>query len=576
MSPWIHLAVKEFWLPFHYRKSGCPGGRDFVWLTTFMALLLTLMLLLLASREGLLNRFVDVLLGSVPGHGVPIAVTNNMLSKGGLNAIDTTVLIEMRRLEDRMPGVQVHPYRTLEANLYPLIRLPGDNVWKNTREDGSAFGPDFNGWAVAADDPLWQEERPSLHLPLDIVLSRTLFEAYFDYEAYHQALQGHVPDIRLQESTERISANSALDHLWLQVTIGFRKEFVPFRIHWVTRLPVIDKIAYIFPLSTYHALKAAHDLPELRYFPEAHGEGGERIKQIMVENGVLIESEFIAQLNGDVVDYRGDLLITLKHALPAARIDAYATQYGIEYDVMETYAGDSLSFHDNLMTLPCGRLSADMLRVLDSACGSDGRQPVELDVTAKGRGFHHALVYVPDRTVLPMAAEALKTVNNRALSIHPSYQDALNRFGFLSAMIDALEKPYLLFLVAFLLALLGIQIATLIGHHRHRYGVFLAKGMEWWQLYAMLWLQILLASGLGMAVALALIAAARLFLYAAIGSVSLKYAETLSIGDLNVLPLTQSDYMLVAAVVVGLALCLATLLLYLLPLRRRTHPAALL
>ena len=576
MSPWIHLAVKEFWLPFHYRKSGCPGGRDFVWLTTFMTLLLTLMLLLLASREGLLNRFVDVLLGNVPGHGVPIAVTNNMLSKGGLNAIDTAVLAEIRHLEERMPGLQIHPYRTLEANLYPLFRLPGDDIWKNTREDGSAFGPDFNGWAVAADNPLWQEYRPSTNLPLDIVLSRTLFEAYFDYEAYRQALQGHVPDIRLQELPERLSENSPLEHLWLQVTIGFRKEFVPFRIHWVTRFPVIDKLAYIFPLSTYHALKAAHELTELRYFPEANGDRGERIKQIMVASDSVIETEFVTQLNGDVVDYRGDILITLKHPLPTARVAAYAAQYRIKYDVVETYAGDSLSFDNNLMTIPCGRLSDDMLRDLAFSCDRDGRQPVDVDVTAKGRGFHHALVYVPDRTVLATAAEELETVNKCALSIHPSYQDALNRFGFLSAMIDALEKPYLLFLITFLLAFLGIQIATLIDHHRHRYGVFLAKGMEWWQIYAMLWLQILMASGLGMAVALALITAARLFLHTAIGSVSMMYADTLSIGDLNVLPLTQSDYVVVAAVVVGLALCLATLLLYFLPLRRHTHPAALL
>jgi RNAse (barnase) inhibitor barstar len=193
MKPWIRLALKEFWLPFHYRKAGCPGGRDFVWLSIFMALLLTLMLLLLASREGLLNRFVDVLLGNVPGHGVPISVTNNMFSKGGRNAIDSSVLTVVKGLNNDIPGLQIYPYRTLEANLYPLVSLPDEQIWKNKRDDGSKFGPEFNGWAVYSDDPLWDVRSVSTMLPLKIVMSRTLFDTYFDYPHYRQTLQGLLP-----------------------------------------------------------------------------------------------------------------------------------------------------------------------------------------------------------------------------------------------------------------------------------------------------------------------------------------------------------------------------------------------
>ena len=181
MSPWIKLAWKEFWLPFYYRKrGGCPGGRDFVWLTTFQTLILTLMLLLLASREGMLNRFVDVLLGNVPDRGVPIWVTNNMLSRGGINGIDTTVLSRVKALNQSrtqrggpaLTDLKIYPYRALEQGMHPLVALPHGDLWKNQRPDGSKAGPDFNGWAVGAGDPLWAGKGGVQTLPLEITLSR--------------------------------------------------------------------------------------------------------------------------------------------------------------------------------------------------------------------------------------------------------------------------------------------------------------------------------------------------------------------------------------------------------------------
>jgi hypothetical protein len=369
------------------------------------------------------------------------------------------------------------------------------------------------------------------------------------------------------------------------VTIGFRKELLPFKVTWVKRFPVIDKIAYIFPLTTYHALKAAHDFPELRYFPEAYRESGTRVKQILIEVNQEQETpehksvydEFVSKLNGEQLDYRGDILITFKHPLQKSWIDAYAKQYQMKYEVMETIHGDTIKHDAGTLLLPCGRLPNEYLKDLQfTACTGDMSQPVEFDVTARGSGFHHALVYVPDRTLLSIAADKLEEVNDQALSIHPSYQDALNRFGFLSKMLDALEKPYTWLLGIFLIAFLGIQMATLIGHHRHRYGIFLAKGMEWWQIYVMLWLQICMAMLLGMSVALCVIIGTSIFLQSAVKSVASTYVDTLSIADLNLLPLTFTDYLAVAVVVLCIALFLTTILLYFLPLRRRTHPAMLL
>lgn len=651
MPPWLRLAWKEFCLPFRYKKSGCPGGRDFVWLTIFLTLLLSLILLLWASREGMLNRFVDVLLGNVPGYGVPVSVTNNMLSKGGLNAIDSSVLAAVKDLKQEVPGLQVFPYRSLEAASHPLVALPAENVWEN-KHNGSKFGPDFDGWAVYFDDPLWQGDATQA-LPMEIVMSRSLFADYFNYGAYRNSLREMLPQplfdelpayFKVTDKTinalrseqmpgelvaalaslqgEEFDSESAflqalsttlgpaqanqyrqrimrdatfptldenstlpLDFIWLQVHVGFSREIFKCSITWVERFPVIDKISFVFPLSTYQALKAAHDFPELRYFPEGGGAGGQRYQQVMLElpadqdEDAFLERArtFAEALGGEMSDYRGDLLVQFKHPYRIELLDAYSRQYDLNYRSVNTVPGDRVEFQAAKLSLPCGRLPDENLREANfTECGGDRQQMLALDITAEGNGFRYALVYVPDRTYLGGAVERLKQVQDQALTIHSAYQDALNRFSFLSEMLAAMEQPYSWFLAVFLLAFLGVQVGTLIGHHRHRYGVFLSKGMEWWQIYAMLWVQITLAMALSMGVAWLAMSSARLYLQWVIAPVANHYAATLSIVDLNLLPLNAGEFWGASVGVVLFAWGLAALILYHLPLRHHTHPARLL
>ncbi|PID58504.1 hypothetical protein CSB45_02875 [candidate division KSB3 bacterium] len=576
------LAWKEFCLPFHYRKSGCPGGRDFVWLSTFMALILTLMFLLLGSREGMLNRFVDVFLGNVKDYGVPISVTNNLLSAGGINAIDSSVLQAVNEL----PHITIFPYRPLEAALHPLIKLADDKIWQNRQENGSKIGPDFDGRAVYPEDPLWGETGDLHTFPLEIIASRSAFRKYFDFEAYRESLQQELPEQLFQELPVHVdfAAKSPFKQIWLKVTLGLEEELYPFRVRWVTRFPVVDRLAYLFPLSTYQVLKAAHDFPELRYFPEAQGPVNMRIQEISIEknqestkNGKDIAlREFAEKTGGTLRNYRGDFLISFNRPLAAFRLDAYAQQYGISYWPMDTIPSDPIAFQQGILSLPCKRVPPETLQELDEACNAESVHALQLDVTSGGQGFHRAQVYVADRTFLAAAVERLLQIKQQALSIHPSYQDALNRFSFLSKVLNVIEKPFTWFVGVFLLSFMAIQLATLIGHHRHRYGLLLVKGMEWWQIYCMLLTQLAMALGLGLIAALGIITAARRFLQAAIVVVAEEYAETVSLADVDLLPLTWGDYLPATALVLLLAWGLATLMLYMMPLRQRTHPAMLL
>ena len=81
----------------------------------------------------------------------------------------------------------------------------------------------------------------------------------------------------------KIDENSQepFDVIWLQILSGSH-ELLPFKVYWVERFPVIDKLAYVFPLKTYHALEASRIFPELRYYPELKGSGGSRLLEIYV------------------------------------------------------------------------------------------------------------------------------------------------------------------------------------------------------------------------------------------------------------------------------------------------------
>ena len=270
---WKKLSLKEFWLPFRYTlRKPCPGGRDFLWLSGFMALIFTLILLLVASHEGILNRLVDVFIGNIKNHGIPISVTNNYLGHGGRDGINSSVLSEIKKI----PGIEVHPYKNLTPDMKPYFDLVDSGIWKNGIDK-------FCGRAVYDDDPVLGKHSFSQGLPFEIIMSRSLVLKSFDYELYLKILKTRLPSkLFLKTPPVMKTGIKPFEMIWLKVRNNSRYELFPLTVKWVERFPVIDKIAYVLPLKTYFALEAARRFPELRYFPEANGEGGERLTKIGV------------------------------------------------------------------------------------------------------------------------------------------------------------------------------------------------------------------------------------------------------------------------------------------------------
>lgn len=566
--PIIRLAWVEFSLPFRNLRSTAPGGRDLLWLSLLLVLVLTLGLLLLATRVGLLERFVDVFLGKAKDHGVPIWVIANPVAKGGAELVSNEVIDSVRRV-----GFEMYPYREVEPSL-DRIELVDPQVWR-TRSD---LEPGFLGWAVYHDDPLWPGNRIQGGLPLTVVLNRALFEKYFDYDAYRDALEPLLPKAWWEELREGKGKLPQLERIWLRIQVNRQASLLPFEVIWVDRIPTIQQLAFLFPLPTYHALREAANHPELRYFPEHRGKEGRRIKMIAFRDSVdrAMLEKFREVTGGKGKASRGYQMITFKNPRWESMIEAFANEYGLQYRVLESVRGHPILDRRTHLGLPCSVIAAEVLRKMPKEKEGTPYCIALKNIASTGNGFLRGFVYVPDRTALSSAVYRLLKVNDEALSIHPIYQDALNRFGFLTRMLDTLRVPYGFILLTFLLAVLGIQIGSMLGHRRQRYGIFLAKGMAWHRIYTMVYLQMVFSLVVGVLGAVSLMALAQNVVSRMVQEVANEFRSVVNTADMELLPLSIQDYVLVSVSTLLLTLFFATVFVYSLPVRRRTQIGPLL
>ena len=257
-------------------------------------------------------------------------------------------------------------------------------------------------------------------------------------------------------------------------------------------------------------------------------------------------------------------------------VEAFARGRTLDYRVLESVKGHVIGDRRSHMALPCSVFPRRELHRLGR--NDDGKGPctVAKDVTSTGNGFLRAFVYVPDRTSLKGSVKTLLQIAERALSIHPIYQDALNRFGFLATMIDTLRVPYGFILFFFLLAILGIQIGTLVEHRRQRYGIFLVKGVPWHHIYALLFLQMVFAVTVGFLGAAVIMSLMQRIVSSIVRGAADAFRGVIQVVDIELLPLTMHDYAAVTVSTLVLALSFVAVILYLLPVRWRTQIGPLL
>ncbi|MBF0369212.1 MAG: ABC transporter permease [Magnetococcales bacterium] len=597
---WFSMGNLAFWRSFGCGRFGCAGGgRDFAWLTLLLSLVIAMMLLMAGSRAGLLDRFTDALLGTLRPYGVPIWVTPHWENHEG---IQKNLLDRLDKLSapdtGPIPGLSVHSYRRLERGR-PGIRLPGVASWKRDAP--------FIGWAVYPNNPLWQLQTPEgwhpgvegatdewLGLPLTIVLSETLFVERFNYDAYRESVSEGLrkrkrPPPPMRPPGKKLT--EFLDTLWLSVTVSNDDQLLPFKVRWVHHIPAMEKVSYLFPLSTYHALLAAYHFPDLKYDPATLGRGDFAAHQVLMDPnypraGITAFAK-CAQEEVAATGLTGLPTINTKRCpppiLPRASSQAGGSGSG------GSTGWDTLN-HDtqSQLWIPCHRLPRnDTLR--GTLCPRYGRRGapsdpvfVPWDVTSYGTSFSAVHVYVPDPTRINQGIEeflAIRTRDGRpALNIHAMYMDALTRFNLLSDMLATLVPAYAITFGVFLAALLLAQVGALVEHRRRHFGILLSRGFTSLGIYTKLIWQMALSTLVGGALAVfGMVPLLRYQLEDGFRGIIEKYRDILPPGQtFEVLPLSPEAIAITIGTVFGAVVFVTIFRLFSMPLRGSTAPSDLL
>jgi hypothetical protein len=593
MNAWQRLAWIEWYRSF--RLTG-KDNHDFFWLAVLLWLTLTLALLLWGSREGLLNKLVDVSLGNIEGVGVPIWVVANN-SEG----IDRQLW--------QQTEIQLYPYREVDQIEVKLPNSPADKQrW-------------FEGWAVSSEDPLWQLGVKSVASapvpqtvsvpPLAIILSKNLFKQYFNCAIYVESLRPQLPSASLPPPATKEDNLSCLANniLWLEVKVGTeRQELLPFQIHWQPRIPTMHHLAFLFPLSTWYTLRVSSYFTNVRYYPEAQEvqeEKSLRIKELMVWRGEqeVKGLETLKTCLGQA-EVNGDRMV-LSYPLPKQWVMGCIQHSGMSFStglerVLPPYLtlteeSESHYFqYDNsgYLTLFCDQSHSACV-----PCQSVTQSPAwnglphtvctekqtTADMLELVEPYQKALVYVKNRADLANSLEKIQqlpqsgTDHRLAFYIHPTYKDALTRFLFIQKMIDMLKLVYTPLFLLFLVILLIVQVGIVITHRRHNYGILLAKGVSWLQLYQMILMQMTLSFLVAMGIAVLIIQSIRGWLSWEFVDILVQkpYIDHLLVNDFDLLPLSWLAYAAVGVITLAMSYLITTLMFKQTVVGRQVEPAYL-
>jgi len=579
---WLPVATKEFFMQFSFKRQ--PANRDFLWLTLLSMLVLLFALLMSATREGLSERMVDLLLGRVPGHGIPVWVRANPYTTGGKNLIDSSIVKQVNAMgayqeghsiNSYVPGLRIYPYQEVD---HISLSLPGERIWRKHPNDPES--PGFEGIAITGKDPLWIfATKKFKNKSLTIILNRSIFKSYFNYDAYRDQLGTLLPSPLFQKIP---SKNDFLfsDKTQIWLLVGSAKDLLVMDVIWVDRLPIPGKFAYLFPWDQYQALEKAYQYSNIRYFPEVEpNQKQQRAKTLYVRKQVspYNRDRLSKCLNGRMISKRGQFYLEFKRPIPEFWVNACVDELGIDASnvrVAHPVAGDSIHLKTfDQIALPCKKLPDDVLSFeAQDKCKENPAYHYIQTLPGSPRAF----VYVPDRGLLNTAIANLKDMDQKPLLIPWIYADALKRFGALIQIIDILSSPYLVLFILFLVALFGVMIATLIGHRKHYYGIYLAKGMGRLSIYGMLLFQIGLTLVIGLIAAAISLQSVRYLINVHFLEASRSFSDVMPLKTPDLLPVSLSNHFFVFCAGMLVAWLLTLLILYLLPLRTNTMPDDLL
>ena len=484
-----------------------PGGRDFVWLTVSMALMVALVALLLAIERDVVESFVDSLIGKVPGTGTPIQVTvaPAAFALGHADRAFTVFDAVPTRADGAggrfaapgLSGLPFHPVAEVETD---VIALPGHDT-ALSRGDLNDRGV-FTGLATATDSPLWR----SLGVPagpdevITVVVNRAWFRHWFSQDRHLAALRALLPEaVAARAARASTAVADGVERLHFSVPGASGRTTVALPIRWVPSLPGGNGRAFVMTAELHRVLVQSArsravlaDLPiddratdrprsrALRLFDvDRAGTTPDALAERIV--GCLRAGE---RSGGGVFN----LFLDFADPRPRAWIDACLAAMNlpptVRVDHVDAPPASTMVLGRGDVGLDCGR-ARDLVGLDDADRHScDGRQGTVRLALLKGATV--GVLYVADRRDLSRTHRALVGAqylrDDRSLPVFfvsSTYRDAINRLDYLVAVFDFLRLPAAAAGAGLVAIALWVQISALLANRRPQYGLLMVHGSRW-------------------------------------------------------------------------------------------------
>jgi len=542
---WMIQAWRELRQSF---RPGAPGDRDFAALSLLCALLMTALSVAMTAGGGVRTVFADSLMGNIRGAGVPVLVSADITRiSQGIDDRAMQIFQNWRgHLLNKSPAENVAP-ELHRLRFEPLVeiepsgpagRLPGIrredepelSSWV-AAQDGSRVP--FRGWGLYRDDPMMEAVRDAQGGRRDplrtVVLNRSAFEGRFQYSVYRSALSQQLPQSVVAELPERIELDD-LSHLWLEITQastdqGLMRQLVRFDVVWAPSLPGQQQIAFFFPAELLGAAELARSYPSMPFFMSPTGAETEKVSRIAFYDVDEVPAEKLIDTAGrDRFERLADCLRaeirrgpqTVEIVFPSAKmppawlegcIVLAGLPEGLAQQVDRLDADPPTTFEGINVRVSCRSIAAiAALRqdpVSRSLCQNmDGDELVPL----RGiREFQFGHVYVPDRSQVTAVVDMLRAVridDEPVLHLGAGQQDAINRLSFLGQAMTYIEMPMYGVGIVVTFYLLAVSLYGIVSGRRRYYGMLLVRGISVWKIYAILAVQLLAVSALGLAISL--------------------------------------------------------------------------
>ena len=605
------------WVPYklawlEYFRSLSPrgaGGRDFLWMTLLMFFVQLLALVIFAAREGVLERSVDAFLGNKEGYGIPVWSIPNFLGENEPVMISNELLDEIE--DGSYPAA---PFRQISNG--QMIRMPDRNIWaRNTQIDELKFA----GMAVDFDGPLYAPNIIQFDEPVNVperfedawelVLDKNLFRQFFDIQLYKETVTPLLTAAEAAQIPDSFDDLSKFSIIWLNVKVHRRDQLTPFKVKWAAHFGVgTGNTAYLAPIEFYNIFEVAKTNPKLCAFLEAGPELGTRVRSL--KSGLMLRLkpedkanmlagfETLAQRLNGVVENRGSrmsvyfgdrrkdqrsLAETCDGGIPERQLKTIATDIGFElspdlYD--ETLSKPKVfTATQASVAATCDKLS----RKTKERAAMDGTGEncvATIPMATTSAGYSEVFLFAKDRLDIknlvdfmrcrrtpsnpdPLANDNLcisanddGSVEESRLAVNRIYEDSLNRFGFLTELLNGISGPIGFVMIGMLAAILWVQLGTVLGHRRFRYAMFLSNGITWAQLKSMILFQVVLGVCISMVFAVIFVIAIKFYLLIQMTDIALVY-EKITLGrPVDVLPLGVGMVMLVLLATLGIAVIL--------------------